>query len=97
MVLKGAIQLVVPDIYIRGPLLDFLSYETSDNSVADNKKKIREMRLVLPQNCRSTCCCAQNKQTTVSFLYYLLYPWWSNLTVQYAQRWSSVSDDVVYV
>ena len=31
------------------------------------------------------------------FLYYLLYPWWSNVTVHYAQRWSSVSDDVVYV
>ena len=31
------------------------------------------------------------------FLYCLLYPWWSNVTVHYAQRLSSVSDDVVYV
>ena len=31
------------------------------------------------------------------FLYYLLYPWWSFKTVHFAQRWSSVSDDVVYV
>ena len=31
------------------------------------------------------------------FLYYLLVLWWSKVTVHYAQQWSSVSDDVVYV
>ena len=31
------------------------------------------------------------------FSYSLIYRWWSNITAQYAQRWSSVSDDVVYL
>ena len=71
---EGAIRLVVPEICLRAPSIDFLSYKTSDSSVADNKKTIREMRLVLQQNFRSPCRCTQQKQTTVSFYVLLNLP-----------------------
>ena len=54
--------------------MDLLSYETSDSSVTDNKKTIREMNLVLRRNCYSPCRCAQHKQTTVSFYILLTLP-----------------------
>ena len=93
--LERAILLDDPEICLRAPSMDFL-FRNFRQWFANNKKTIRKMRLVLRRIRRSNCHSAQNKQLTVSF--YITYSTRGGvLTVHYAQRWSSVSDDVVYV
>ena len=71
-------------------------FATSDSGSRTTRKRYAKCVLFCDEFDVQTVV-VRKKNKELSLLYYLLYPWWSFTIVHYAQRWSLVSDDVVYV